>query len=79
MKKFLIFASLAAIFLFSFTMMNDEGKDAGKALQNKNTEVVESNENSDIDKKLEEIEKLDFSKIETSKENPDFDAHAGLD
>ena len=79
MKKFLVFVSLAVIFLFSFTLINGEdekpentGNEADKNVTSMKMEKIE-------DAELENAEKLDFSKIKTSNENPDFDAHAGLD
>jgi hypothetical protein len=52
-------------------------------LENTNAEIAypknDAEIESEIDLRLKNIDKLDFSKIEESKENPDFDAHAGLD
>ncbi|MBT32683.1 MAG: hypothetical protein CMO01_23725 [Thalassobius sp.] len=81
MKKILIIISLFASFLFSFTLLQDDDKK-----KKEKTEVVpekkdkESKEfRSEIDTRLKEIDKLDFSKIDETPENSDFDAHAELD
>lgn len=78
MKRIIIFTTILAAFLFSFTLMNSDEKAEESNIESqvttKNTDIQ-----SDINSKLENIDELDFSKIEIAKENPDFDAHAELD
>ena len=74
MKRIIIFTTILAAFLFSFTLMNSDEKVEESNIESqvttKNTDIQ-----SDINSKLENIDELDFSKIEIAKENPDFDAH----
>jgi len=79
MKKVIIFTSIVAIFLFSFTLMNDVEGESEKVNTEQKSIKSETDLEAEIEVKLEDIEKLDFSKIKIANENPDFDAHAGLD
>ena len=81
MKNILIIITIFACFLFSFTLLQNEDVNDKEKENKEKTEVNKDSQDfqTDIDERLKEIDKLDFSKIKESPKNTDFDAHADLD